>query len=205
MFNTVNTVLAELAELSNAVVEARRAAEARLGEADAKGRAAEAAAVRAEAIRTQGLELQRELETALGVVLDSTFASEEVRAQAKTLVATAVMDLECGLVEADNLEAEAIELREEHETIKAERAVQKLLEEKRSAKKDIENKHKAAKKARQAETAVHERQTRLRIKAIAALNRFNLAEFNAQVTEARKAGYNDLAQALEEMAAKSGR
>ena len=205
MFRTVETVLAELAKLSEAIVEARQAAEACLVEADAKGQAAEAAEVKAKNIRAQGLGLQRELENALGTVMDSTFASEEVQVQAKALVATAIMDLECGLIEADELEIEAVGLREERETIKDSEAVQKLLEEKRTAKKAVEQKQKATKKAERARQAVHERRTRIRIKAIAALNRFDMAEFGLQVGEARIAGYDDLAQTLETMAAKSGR
>ena len=205
MFNTVNTVLAELAKLGSVVVEARQAAEARLNEADVKGQAAEAAVAKAETIRTQGLELQRELEKALGTVMDSTFASEEVQVQAKALVATAIMDLECGLIEADNLEFEAAELREGREAIKASEAVQKLLTERRAAKRAAEDKTKATKRAQKAEAAVHERRTRIRISAIAALNRFDLAEFNVQVAEAQLAGYEDLVKTLEGIAAKSGR
>ena len=205
MFRTVETVLAELAKLSEVIVEARQAAEACLVEADAKGQAAEAAEVKAKNIRAQGLGLQRELENALGTVMDSTFASEEVQVQAKALVATAIMDLECGLIEADELEIEAVGLREERETIKDSEAVQKLLEEKRTVKKAVEQKQKATKKAERARQAVHERRTRIRINAIAALNRFDLAGFSAQVTQAREAGYEDLVRTLEEMAAKSGR
>ena len=205
MFNTVETVLAELAKLGSVVVKARQAAEASLSEADAKGQAAEAAEVKAKNIRAQGLGLQRELERALGVVLDSPFASEEVKKEAKMLVVMATGDLEVGLVKADNLEIDAIELREEREEIKASKAVQMLLVERRATKQATEDKQRAAKKAKKAEAAVHERRTRIRIKAIAALNRFDLAEFSSQVAQARQAGYEDLVQTLETMAAKNGR
>lgn len=205
MFNTVNTVLADLAKLSKEIAEARQAAETRLAEADALGQAAEAAETKAEAIRTEGLRLQRELETALNAINGSAFASEEVKATAKSLVAMATNALEAELAEADATEVEAAMLRNTRESIKSEDAVQKLLNEKRATKKTAEAKQKASKQAEKARQDVQRRRTTLRVKAIAALNRFDLATFSSLVQEARRAGYGDLAQDLEGIRTSSGR
>ena len=204
-FNTVNTVLADLAKLSKEIAEARQAAETRLAEADALGQAAEAAETKAEAIRTEGLRLQRELETALNAINGSAFASEEVKATAKSLVAMATNALEAELAEADATEVEAAMLRNTRESIKSEDAVQKLLNEKRATKKTAEAKQKASKQAEKARQDVQRRRTTLRVKAIAALNRFDLATFSSLVQEARRAGYGDLAQDLEGIRTSSGR